>query len=165
MRGFYTLLNNLFIILFLINFLGLFPYIISLTTHISLTIFLSSSIIIYCIYIQIMKKGYDQFFADFTQEGLILEIAPFLSLIETISYLARIISLGVRLSANILAGHILITVITNFITLTITSKVWFLSFLLLSIVLNLIIILEFLVSIIQSYIFCLLICIYLEEVF
>ena len=165
MKGFYTFVNNLFILLFIINFLGLFPYILSLTTHISITIFLSSCIIIYCIYIQILKKGLDLFFADFTQEKLPLQLAPFLALIETVSYLARIISLGVRLAANILAGHILISVIANFMSISLSIKIFIIPVLVLSIALNIIILLEMLVSIIQSYIFCLLVCIYFLKYF
>ena len=68
MLGYYTFINNLFILLFLVNILGLFPYIISLTTHISITLFISSSIIIFCIFNSFYIKGLD-FFADFTPEN------------------------------------------------------------------------------------------------
>ena len=68
MKGYYTFINNLFILLFLFNILGLFPYIISITTHISVTLFISSIIIVFCISNSLYIKGTD-FFADFTPEN------------------------------------------------------------------------------------------------
>ena len=163
MKGYF--INNLFILLFLFNILGLFLYIISITTHISVTLFISFIIILFCISNSLYIKGTD-FFADFTPEISPLWLAPLLSLIETVSYLARIISLGVRLSANILAGYILISIISNFLFISLKFKyIWFIPLILLGIIINIIIILELLVAIIQSYIFCLLICIYFEETF
>ena len=163
MKGYF--INNLFILLFLFNILGLFLYIISITTHISVTLFISFIIILFCISNSLYIKGTD-FFADFTPENSPLWLAPLLSLIETVSYLARIISLGVRLSANILAGYILISIILNFLFISLKFKyIWFIPLILLGIIINIIIILELLVAIIQSYIFCLLICIYFEETF
>jgi len=56
----------------------------------------------------------DKFFSIFTPLGAPIGLAPALVLIETVSHIAKIISLGVRLAANITAGHLLLAIISSF---------------------------------------------------
>jgi len=54
------------------------------------------------------------YFANFTPSGAPIALAPFLVIIESVSHIAKIISLGVRLAANITAGHLLLSIFSTF---------------------------------------------------
>ena len=91
--------------------------------------------------------------------------SPFLLLIilipiEIFSYFIRMFSLGIRLVANILAGHTLVYIIANFISKLILIKFWFFFFVG---ILLLVIGLEFGIALLQAYVFTTLICIYLSD--
>lgn len=81
-------------------------------------------------------------------------LAPFLVLIETVGYFSRAVSLGMRLAANITAGHLLFTIVSSFVY-TLSS--------LPLVVLVFITLLEIAVAVIQAYVFCLLTAIYLKD--
>ena len=95
------------------------------------------------------------FLSLFVPNGSPLFLAPFLVLIETVGYFSRAISLGMRLAANITAGHLLFSIVSGF-SYSIPS--FFPVFILLFITL-----LELAVSFIQAYVFCLLAAIYLKD--
>ena len=160
--GYLSLVNTILISILLINIYGLLPYTFSLSSHISITIGLSLFIVLLCILnsFNIYKIN---FFSTFTPIDSPIFLAPFLVIIETVSYIARIISLGVRLAANISAGHLLILIISNFGFIGLSSNYVFFTFIFPVLLLLFIIVLEIAVSIIQSYIFSLLTCIYLIE--
>ena len=87
-----------------------------------------------------------------------------LILIELVSYLARAISLGVRLFANLVAGHTLLNIISSMSTKILMSG-W-LGVLLVLIPMALLVLLiglELAVALIQAYVFVILTCIYLNE--
>lgn len=94
--------------------------------------------------------------------GAPLVLAPFLVIIETISYVARAISLGVRLAANIIAGHLLFAIISGFTFNIMSNGLVVLSFFPMLIMIF-ITLLEMAVAVIQAYVFCLLTAIYLGE--
>ena len=85
--------------------------------------------------------------------GAPLVLAPLLVLIETVSYFSRAISLGVRLAANLSAGHLLFAILASF-------GVIFKSAIVIMVFITL---LEIAVAIIQAYVFCLLTTIYLAD--
>ena len=91
-----------------------------------------------------------------------LVLAPFLVVIETVSYLSRAISVGVRLAANISAGHLLFAILSGFAFNMLSSGMIILSFLPMLIMI-LIALLEIMVAVIQAYVFCLLTTIYLGD--
>ena len=62
------------------------------------------------------------FFSLFVPAGTPLSLVPLLVILEFISYLARAVSLGVRLAANIISGHILLKILSTFIWKFITSS-------------------------------------------
>jgi F-type H+-transporting ATPase subunit a len=89
---------------------------------------------------------------------------PFLTLLETVSYVARAFSLGVRLSANMLAGHILLHLISSFSWKFITGSLMGLLMAPLPLLfLTLLYGLEVGVAFIQAYVFVLLTCSYIQE--
>jgi F-type H+-transporting ATPase subunit a len=102
------------------NFVGLVPYGFSATAHFALTLSFSIAIIIGVTIIGFEKYGLG-FFATLAPSGTPLGLVPLLVAIEFLSYLARALSLGIRLAANITAGHILLNIISGFIYKFITA--------------------------------------------
>jgi ATP synthase subunit 6 len=156
-----SFITSVFIIILLSNLLSLLiPTGETVTAHIILNFTLSFICIIVMAlkYIHQTKLG---FFSIFVLEGVPLLILPFLILIETISYLARLISLAVRLFANITAGHVLVSLF-GFVLLKLLSIFNLLSLLVIPFFIA-ILTLEFLVAFLQTYVFNVLLSSYLEE--
>jgi F-type H+-transporting ATPase subunit a len=94
--------------------------------------------------------------------GAPLLLAPLLVLIETVSYVARAISLGVRLAANLSAGHLLFAILASFGFQMVVNQMYLLS-LFPVLIMVFITMLEMAVALIQAYVFCLLTTIYLGD--
>lgn len=140
------------------NFIGLFPYIFTRSSHLVFTLTLSLPL-----WIRFIVYGWfnhtQHIFAHLVPQGTPAVLMPFIVCIETIRNLIRPGTLAVRLAANIIAGHLLITLLGN----TGSS----LSYYLLSVLLLTqiaLITLETAVSIIQSYVFAVLRTLYSSEV-
>ena len=96
--------------------------------------------------------------------GVSLVLAPLIVPIELIAQMSRIISLSVRLFANMMAGHTLLKVIAGFAWQMMSlGTALFIAHLVTLAVLTLLIGLEFAVAFIQAYVFAILTCIYLDE--
>jgi F-type H+-transporting ATPase subunit a len=89
------------------------PYSFASTSHFVLTFFLSFSIVLGATIIGFQNHGL-KFFSLLVPAGCPIALIPLLVLIELISYLARNISLGLRLAANILSGHMLLHILAGF---------------------------------------------------
>ena len=152
---------SLFIFIGLLNILGLFPYIFTPTVHIVITFGLSLSILIGITLLSIIKFKWN-FLSIFMPGGAPLILAPILVPIETTSYLSRALSLGLRLAANLTAGHLLFAIISGFTFTMLTNGLFILSLFPMLIMLF-ITILEMAVAIIQAYVFSLLTTIYLSD--
>lgn len=170
-----SLINNYFIYifflwlnLFLFNLLGLVPTVIALTGHLSTT--LQYSIITWLIIVSsgIYKFG-NLFISHLIPKGIPNILIFFLMSIEILSYIFRMISLALRLFANIVAGHILIHTVSGFIFLLFYNKnngfmlINILHSFILFCVLILLFIIELIVAFLQSYIFIVLTLIYLQD--
>jgi ATP synthase subunit 6 len=160
---FFPFVFVLFISLALMNMFGLVPYTFTPTSHIAVTFGLSLSIFIGCTIIGFSTYKLD-FFAMFMPAGAPLWLAPFLVIIELISHCAKAISLGVRLAANITAGHLLFAILSGFTWNMIISGglLSLISIFPLFIVLF-ITVLEMAVALIQAYVFSLLTTIYIND--
>lgn len=100
----------------------------------------------------------------FTPAGSPLVLSPFLIAIELLSYIARGVSLGVRLAANITSGHILLTIIATFIFQMISAGGLFIPLAALTFALLFVLtILEMAIGLIQAYVLSLLTTIYLND--
>ena len=103
----------LFLFILINNLIGITPYSFASTSHFVLTFSVSFSIVlgatILGFQIHILK-----FFSLFVPAGCPLPLLPLLVLIEFISYLARNVSLGLRLAASILSGHMLLNILSGF---------------------------------------------------
>ena len=96
------------------------PYSFASTSHFSLTFFISFTVVLGATILGFIKHGL-KFFSLFVPAGCPLALLPLLVLIEFISYLARNVSLGLRLAANILSGHMLLNILSGFAYNIITS--------------------------------------------
>lgn len=97
---YFPFIFGLFIFILINNLIGLIPYSFASTSHFILTFFISFTIVLGATFLGFQKHGL-KFFSFFVPSGCPLGLLPLLVLIEFISYLARNISLGLRLSANI----------------------------------------------------------------
>lgn len=89
------------------------PYGFATTSHFIFAFFFSFTVVLGATILGLNKHGF-LFFSLFVPSGCPLTLLPLLVLIETISYLARNISLGLRLAANILSGHMLLNILSGF---------------------------------------------------
>ena len=152
------ILISLFIIIILNNLIGLYSYIFTSSRHLIFS--LTFSIIIWISFILFgWIKNFNNIFIHLVPQGTPNVLIPFIVLIETIRNLILPWTLSILLSANIIAGHLLITLIRNN-----GNKLIFIILLLILIVQNLLIILELAVSIIQAYVFTVLTTLYLSEI-
>ncbi len=153
----------LFINLSIMNLVGIVPYTFSPTAHIVVGIGMSVSILIGVTLLGI-ENYRSNYISMLMPGGAPLALAPFLVVIELVSQLAKGLSLGIRLAANITAGHLLFVIISGFAFTMITAGgvLSILSIFPIFIILF-ITILEMAVALIQAYVFSLLTAIYVGE--
>jgi len=161
MGGFINIVTGLFLFLIFINLSGLIPYVFSTTRHLAVSLSLGLplwlSLIISAIFFNPRSVV-----AGLLPMGAPAPLNPFLVIIETVRILVRPITLSVRLTANMRAGHIVLTLVGNYLTARFFISSIFSILLLISIQV-LYTIFEFGISLIQAYIFCLLITLYSDE--
>lgn len=150
---------SLFSLIIFNNFLGLFPYIFTRTSHLTITLSLALPIwLSFIIYGWINNTQH--IFTHLVPQGTPPILIPFIVCIETIRNLIRPGTLAVRLTANIIAGHLLITLLGN--TGPLSSNYFILIIILITQILLLT--LESTVAIIQAYVFTILNTLYSREV-
>lgn len=153
----------LFVFILFNNLVGMVPYSFASTSHFVLTFSLSFTIVLGATILGLSKHGL-KFFSLFVPAGCPLALLPLLVLIEFISYLARNVSLGLRLAANILSGHMLLNILSGFTYNIMTSG--FIFFFLGLFPLGFIIAfsgLELGIAFIQSQVFVVLSCSYIKD--
>ena len=154
---------SLFFFILIANLAGNIPYSYTVTTSIIVTIGLSFTILtgVTILGLSIHKL---HFFSFFVPSGTPLALVPLLVLIETISYLARAFSLGIRLFANMVAGHTLLKILSTFLFKMFSGGLIIFVLTLIPFALFLAITgLELAVSFIQAYVFVLLVCSYIKD--
>ena len=160
---FFPLMYVLFIFILVNNLIGLVPYSFASTSHFILTFSLSFTIVLGATILGFQRHGL-KFFSLFIPSGCPLGLLPLLVLIEFISYLSRNVSLGLRLAANILSGHMLLSILSGFTYNIMTSGIIF--FILGLIPLAFIIAfsgLELAIAFIQAQVFVVLSCSYIKD--
>lgn len=145
------------------NLIGLIPYSFTSTSHLIVTFMLSFSVFIGINIITFKKYGM-QIFSLFLPANTSFFLALLLVPIEFISYLAKPISLGMRLFINLMAGHTLLKVIVGF-SWSMLLLENFISFGLFLPLITLVVLfgLELGVALIQTYVFVVLTCIYIQD--
>jgi F-type H+-transporting ATPase subunit a len=154
---------SLFFFILISNLIGNIPYSYTITTSVIVTIGLSVTILtgvtILGLYIHKLH-----FLSYFVPSGTPLALVPLLVLIETVSYLARALSLGIRLFANMVAGHSLLKILSTFLYQMFSSSFIIAIFTLIPFTFFLALCgLEVAVSIIQAYVFVLLVISYIKD--
>lgn len=145
------------------NLIGMVPYSFTTTSHITLTFFLSFSIFVAMNVIGFQKHGLE-FFSLFLPANTSFFLALILVPIELISFIAKPISLGVRLFINLMAGHSLLKVIVGFSwNMLLVENLKAIAFLVPLAVLVVLMGLELGVALIQAYVFITLTAIYLND--
>lgn len=123
-QQYFPFIYTLFIFILINNLIGMIPYSFASTSHFVLTFALSFTIVLGATILGFQKHGL-KFFSLLVPAGCPLGLLPLLVSIEFISYLARNISLGLRLAANITAGHMLLNILAGFTYNIMTSGVLF----------------------------------------
>ncbi len=145
------------------NLIGLIPYSFTITSHLIITFTMSFSIFIGLNIICYRKHG-THMFSLFLPANTTFFLALLLVPIEFVSYIAKPISLGVRLFINLMAGHSLLKVIVGFAwSMLMLEGIQAFSTILPLLILTLLMGLELGVALIQTYVFITLTCIYLNE--
>ena len=152
------LIISLFIIIILNNLIGLYSYIFTSSSHLIFS--LTFSIILWISFILFgWLKNFNNIFIHLVPQGTPVVLIPFIVLIERIRNVILPWTLAILLSANIIAGHLLITLIRNN-----GNKLILLILLIILLIQNLLIILELAVSMIQAYVFTVLRTLYIREI-
>nr|UBN08797.1 ATP synthase F0 subunit 6 [Macropanesthia mackerrasae] len=158
LKGSSFIFISLFSLIMFNNFLGLFPYVFTSTSHLTMTLSFALPL-----WLSFMIFGWinntQHMFAHLVPQGTPPVLMPFMVCIETISNLIRPGTLAVRLAANMIAGHLLMTLLGN------TGPLLTLLLLNILIITQIaLLILESAVAIIQSYVFAVLSTLYSSEV-
>ena len=160
---FFPFIGLIFNFIVLVNLIGLIPYSFTVTSHLIITFTMSLSIFIgvNLICINLYKSHMLSLFLPAnTSFGLSLLLVP----VEFVSYMFRPISLGVRLFANLMAGHTLLKVIIGFSWSMLILENFMSYFHIIPLLLIVILFgLELGVALIQAYVFTILTCIYLND--
>nr|YP_010956996.1 ATP synthase F0 subunit 6 [Citharichthys arctifrons]WMY90180.1 ATP synthase F0 subunit 6 [Citharichthys arctifrons] len=152
--------TSLMVFLMTINMLGLLPYTFTPTTQLSLNLGLAVPLWLATVIIG-MRNQPTHALGHLLPEGTPGLLIPVLIIIETISLFIRPLALGVRLTANLTAGHLLIQLIATgaFVLMPLMPTVATLT----AVILFLLTLLEVAVAMIQAYVFVLLLSLYLQE--
>lgn len=121
-QKYFPFIYAIFMFILINNLIGMVPYSFASTSHFILTFSISFTIVLGATILGFQKNKL-QFFSLFVPGGCPLNLLPLLVVIEFISYLARNISLGLRLAANILSGHMLLSILSGFTYNIMTSSI------------------------------------------
>nr|AGI51568.1 ATP synthase F0 subunit 6 [Sinochlora retrolateralis] len=152
------ILVSLFSTILFNNFLGLFPYIFTSSSHLSMTLALALPL-----WLSLMIYGWlnhtQHMLAHLVPQGTPPMLMPFMVIIETTSNIIRPGTLAVRLAANMIAGHLLLTLLGNTGSMLSLSSTTFLIIGQIALLL-----LELAVAMIQAYVFAILMTLYASEI-
>ena len=163
-QKYFPVMSFVFMFILTNNLIGLVPYSFTITSHMTVTFLMSFSIFIALNIIGFEKHGLN-LFSLFLPANTGIFLALLLVPIELVSYIAKPISLGVRLFINLMAGHSLLKVIAWFSwNMLLLENIKAIAFLLPLLILILLMGLELGVACIQAYVFITLTCIYLNDV-
>ena len=158
--------SSIFSFVLMNNLMGMLPYSDTGTSSLMLTFWVALSIFVSLLTIMIRKNGVAFFFSLFMPAGCPLPLMFLLIPIEFVSYSFRLVSLSVRLFANMMAGHTLLKVIVGFsFSMILMGDSMVIVNLFPIALLFILTFLEVGVALIQAYIFTILTCIYLKDIF
>ncbi len=156
-RKYFPFIFSLFMFILFGNLLGLLPYSFTFTSHIIVTFALALMVFMFVTIVGLVRHKL-HFFSYFFPSGVPIALAPILVPIEIVSYLSRVVSLSIRLFANMMAGHTMMKVFAGFIIPLGIIGGW--APLAVDVALTGF---ELLVACLQAYVFTVLTCIYLHD--
>lgn len=153
---------SIFLFIMLGNIVGLVPFSFSFTCQLVVTFGMAFIVFFASIFLGIRNQGI-RYFRHFCPSNMPLYLAPVFTLIELMSFCFRPISLGIRLFANMLSGHLMLEVLASFAaSMAGILAVSYLS--IVPVVVNVFLnVFKLIVCILQAYVFSVLSCIYLSE--
>lgn len=163
-QQYFAVLFYLFITLLLANLIGLLPFSFTVTSSFILTFFIS---LMHFIGVNIIGGTRHRWQLNdlFLPSGAPLAIAPFLIFIEAVSYVARVLSLSIRLFANMMSGHALLKILIGFSwTLLASGSLMMLLAVFPWAIVTAVMFLELLIAFLQSYVFTILVTLYINDV-
>lgn len=162
-KKYFPFVFSVFMFVLFGNLLGMLPYAFTFTSHIAVTLALAVVVFLTVTVIAIARHGM-HFFSYFFPEGAPVWLAPIIIPVEVISYFSRVVSLSVRLFANMLAGHITVKVFAGLVVALGALGIggWIGAILPLAMTVA-ITALEVLVAFLQAYVFTVLTCMYLND--
>ena len=161
---FFPFIFSLFIFILIANLIGLIPYSSTITSYLIVTFAMAIMVLLGVNVLAGRFHGL-MYFGHFLPSGCPFLLYPLIIPIEFISYVFRVVSLSVRLFANMMAGHTLLAVLAGFGWTMATggnTSLFSMHFFPILVVFILVF-LETAVAIIQSYVFTILTCMYLDE--
>nr|AFV57338.1 ATP synthase subunit 6 [Pneumocystis jirovecii]QVV24903.1 ATP synthase F0 subunit a [Pneumocystis jirovecii] len=160
---YFPLIYSLFVFVLVANFIGMIPYSFAVTSHLVFTVALSLTILLGVTFLGLYLHGL-KFFSFFVPSGVPMVLIPFLTAIELILYLSWGLSLGIRLGANVMAGHMLMKILAGFIfNIMVSGILLFVLGLLPLAILIAIAGLELAIAFIQAYVFVVLTSSYIKD--
>ena len=163
MEIYFPFIYSIFFYILIANLISNVPYSFAVTASGVVSLGLSLTIFIGVTILALSIHGI-KFFSFFIPSGTPLALVPLLVLIELVSYLARAVSLGVRLFANITAGHTLLKILSTYLFKLFTGNLLIFILTLIPFAIFLALVgLELAVSLIQAFVFTLLVCSYLRD--
>lgn len=164
LQAYYIFLVGTAVILGFFNIIGLLPFTAALTGQFVFAFYFSIMYFVVNIICGVLYHK-NRIFNLFLPKGVPLFIVPALIIIETISFFSRVLSLAIRLFANIVAGHILLKILVSFLNVILKAHLSFgFPSLLALLGILIIVVLEVFIGILQVYIFNLLLLIYINGV-
>lgn len=155
-RKYFPFIFSLFIFILFCNLFSMLPYAFTVTSHIAVTMAFAAFIFVCVTVIGFCKHGM-HYFSLLVPSGTPILMAPMLFVIELIAYLARPVSLSIRLAANMIAGHVVLKVLASMAIMAGFFGIFPLM------LLTLLIGFEIFVAVLQAYIFSILTCVYLND--
>lgn len=160
LKGLSSLVTSVFIVVIIVNLLGLVPYCFRMSSHLVITLSLGLPMWLRLIISRFRFKPKTAT-AHFLPDGAPDWLNPFLVLIESSRILVRPLTLSFRLAANITAGHIVLSLLGVYMASAMFTHI--LSTTLLLFISSFYILFEVAICIIQAYIFCLLVSLYRDD--
>jgi ATP synthase subunit 6 len=160
---YFPFLFSMFSFIFFCNLLGMIPFSFTVTSHIVVTLSLSMLSFLAINIIGVRTHGF-HLLSLFLPPGAPLALAPLLVAIELVSYSFRVVSLALRLFANMMSGHCLLKILAGFAwTMLAAGGVLSVVHFLPLVVIFAIVGLELSIAFLQAYVFTVLLCIYLND--
>lgn len=162
---FFPIVFTLFIFVLFGNMLGMLPYSFTVTSQLVVTTALAGFVFVGVMLIAIVKHGPVKFLKNFLPAGTPWVLAPVMYVIEIISFLARPISLSVRLCANMIVGHMILKIAATLLVMVIAAGSFYpftvgvLPYVFMIVFIGF----EIAIAILQAYIFTVLTCVYLND--